>query len=218
MCSGHGKCQCDRCICDDDTSGAFFTGKYCEQFPNEGGPCKILVPHVSCRAFEAEECTEASVDFDLIEVNHTNPILNDLYVCEGQNARGCSFRFSPILEGTLSVYVHLVDGEKELNCPQSLGLIVSGSIFALILLAGVIALLIWKCYIVIQDRREYARYYSHIYFWIFALEANFTFLFFFRFLEEKNTYNFASNENPLHKSPITQYQNPAWEGNTKKTM
>ena len=41
--------------------------------------------------------------------------------------------------------------------------------------------------------------------------------FFFRFLEEKNTYNFASNENPLHKSPITQYQNPAWEGN-KKTM
>ena len=158
ICSGHGKCQCNKCICDTDTSGAFFTGKYCEQFPNEGGPCKILAPHVSCRAFEDEECSEPSVDFDLILVNHTNPILNDQFVCEAQNAKGCTFRFSPILEEALSVYFHVIEGKREFDCPQSLGLIVSGSIFGLILLAGIIALLIWKCYIVIQDRREYARY------------------------------------------------------------
>ena len=95
-------------------------------------------------------------------VNHTNPILNEQFVCEAQNAKGCTFRFSPILEGALSVYFHVIEGKLEFDCPQSLGLIVSGSIFGLILLAGVIALLIWKCYIVIQDRREYARYKTYV--------------------------------------------------------
>ena len=104
----------------------------------------------------------------MIEVNHTNAILQDLFVCEAQNEKGCTFRFSPEpyssatpeyqdYPNSLQIFFHVTDGKRELNCPQALGLIVSGSIFGLILLAGIIALLIWKCYVVVLDRRAYAK-------------------------------------------------------------
>ena len=127
-----------------------------------------MAKHVSCRAFSEQECDFELIDFDMVEVNHTNPILEDKFVCEAVNEKGCTFRFSPELlnfesepeygfENNLQIYFHITDGKKELNCPQSLGLIVSGSIFGLILLAGIIALLIWKCYLVVLDRRAYAK-------------------------------------------------------------
>ncbi len=41
-CSGHGLCQCNRCKCDTDVNGGLFTGQFCEMFPNEIYPCKLL--------------------------------------------------------------------------------------------------------------------------------------------------------------------------------
>lgn len=89
LCSGHGQCKCNQCNCDTDTNGALFTGLYCEKFPGEPKPCKLMAPHVECKAFKnPQECLQ--MDFNLIETNLTS--INNQYVCEAKNENGCNFR------------------------------------------------------------------------------------------------------------------------------
>ena len=86
------------------------------------------------------------------------------------------------------VYLHInPDGGKE-KCPPDLTLTLSVSLGAAILLLGALAILFFKCYIVISDRREYAR-----------------------FVQERDNFKAAINENPLHISPISKFENPMYE-------
>ncbi len=68
-------------------------------------------------------------------------------------------------------------------------LAISLGMLGLIVLLGLLTLLFYKCYIVIEDRREVAN-----------------------FQMQKNNEKFATNENPseIYKSPITEYKNPMY--------
>ena len=81
----------------------------------------------------------------------------------------------------------MVDGQRE-ECPTPLALTLSISVGVIILILGILAILLYFCYIRIQDRREYAR-----------------------FVQERDNYKAAVNENPLHISPITKFENPTYE-------
>ena len=86
------------------------------------------------------------------------------------------------------IYLHINEnGEKE-KCPANLTTTLSLSLGAAILLLGALAILFFKCYIVITDRREYAR-----------------------FIQERDNFKSAIIENPLHVSPITKFENPMYE-------
>ena len=96
-CSGQGKCTCNKCVCDSSAkSEGQFAGEFCEKHPNEGLPCAILAPHVECRAFPQEppqpnkECG-VTLDFELIEVNSTDPVVDKQANCRAFNKKGCSF-------------------------------------------------------------------------------------------------------------------------------
>ena len=102
-----------------------------------------------------------------------------------------SYRFTPMnneQRNRLKIYLHInEDGEKE-KCPASLTLTLSVSLGVAILLLGALAILFFKCYIVISDRKEYAR-----------------------FIQERDNFKSAIIENPLHVSPITKFENPMYE-------
>ena len=74
------------------------------------------------------------------------------------------FRFTPVTNDLekLFIYIHInADGQKE-KCPTSPVLTLSLSLGAAILLLGALSILFFKCYIVITDRREYARHSIYI--------------------------------------------------------
>ncbi len=111
--------------------------------------------------------------------------------CEFDNEAGCRYRFTSRLKPNGQVRVMLLleeDGEKEV-CQNVNAMAISLGMFGLIILLGLLTLLFWKCYIVIDDRRIYAK-----------------------FEKESKELRFAANQNPndIYKSPITEYKNPMY--------
>jgi hypothetical protein len=81
------------------------------------------------------------------------------------------------------------NGAKEI-CPNFISTaIISGSICGLIILIGLLTFLFYKCYIVIDDNRQFARYQKE---------------------EEMLRYATNHNANTMYKSPISTYRNPMY--------
>ncbi len=87
-----------------------------------------------------------------------------------------------------AVLVLQKDGAKEL-CSQVNTLAISASICAVIILIGLLTFLFYKCYIEIDDRRQFAKYQKE---------------------EEMLRYAANHNANFLYKSPTTTYRNPMY--------
>lgn len=81
--------------------------------------------------------------------------------------------------------LHTFDGETEV-CSNSK--IVAGSISAgVILLLGILSIVFYKCFIVIDDRRQYANFRREV---------------------ENMKSGVNQNASELYKSPITKFENP----------
>ena len=48
-------------------NGGLFSGRYCELYPNEVKPCKVLAPKVECQAFETGELNECQNQGNLLK-------------------------------------------------------------------------------------------------------------------------------------------------------
>ena len=177
-----------------------FSGQYCERFPGELQPCKVLSDCVECLAFQSgpeansdQECSAcASLTYrEIVPENITSELSSSGSVCSATNSAGCTFRFtsSLIARDEVIIFLHIIDGEKEVCAKFSVTGITFIALAIIIVLAGIVLALIWKCYIVIDDRRMYAK-----------------------FEKDRKQLQYATNQNPndIYKSPITEYRNPMY--------
>ena len=89
------------------------------------------------------------------------------------------------ITGDAWVVMHTFDGEMEV-CSNSK--IVAGSISAgVVLLLGILSIIFYKCFIVIDDRRQYANFRREV---------------------ENMKSGVNQNASELYKSPITRFENP----------
>jgi len=201
VCAGHGTCRCGECICDPvDTgtiSGNQYVGEKCETDPTGEGPCRGLKPCVECQAFGSgplkEDCQSSCPTFhgrnftiDTKEVEDLDGLFEASQTCSGTNDAGCTFTFSYRMNTTgLWAVLHTRQGESQ-RCPD-LVMPLSLGAGALVLLLGLLSILFYKCYIVIDDRRQYARFQS-----------------------EAQLAKFGINQSGIYKSPITRTVNPMY--------
>jgi len=195
VCSGNGECRCGKCVCRVvEGSSSLYVGEFCEINPAGQGLCAELSGCVECQVFNSgpdkdrcEFCNFETVSMESSEV--------ELYdfdpgsPCTVKNAKGCRYTFSVRMNQTGLVWVvlHTEDGVTQ-QCPP-IGLFAGLGIGAgaLVLLIGLLSILFYKCYIVIDDRRQYAS---------FQKEAD----------RMKSGVN--QNASELYKSPITRFENP----------
>ena len=189
LCSGHGTCSCGSCLCEAvNSTGYQYSGQFCQINPAGDGVCGEVRDCVQCLAFTqaAHQCDcsfslqeREEQDIDSKDYDQGSP-------CEGWNSNGCKFRFSVRLrEGGLEVVLHTKQGRREF-CPNLVTPLSLGA-GALVFLIGIFSIIFYKCYIVIDSKREYAR-----------------------FVKQANAMNFPVNQNSseLYKSPITKFENP----------
>ncbi len=204
VCSGAGECACNKCNCKQDEDGGLFSGTYCEKAPGELEPCLVLKDCVECLAFNSGPLSSGDFDendnpvcplhcmaLEYTEVMPSNATEAVAQACEFENDAGCTYRYTSILspEKQVSVMLLLTDeGEKEV-CPNVNAMAISLGMFGLIVLLGLLTFLIYKCYLVVDDRRIYAK-----------------------FEQEAKQLQYAANQNPndIYKSPITEYKNPMY--------
>ena len=94
------------------------------------------------------------------------------------------------ITGEVWVVLHTYDGETEV-CSNSK--IVAGSISAgVVLLLGILSIVFYKCFIVIDDRRQYANFRREV---------------------ENMKSGVNQNASELYKSPITRFENPMFGKN-----
>lgn len=191
VCSGRGSCECGRCKCSQDQNKNKYTGKYCEECSTcEGQRCTELKDCVECQVFKnskynKRQCLENCGYFDTkivdkIEVN------DKVKQCRIQDDTGCYIIFSYIYNeyGKL-----IVEAEKEKSCAEKVKVWawVAG-VVGTIVLAGLVALIVWKIFTTIHDRREYAK-----------------------FEEERARLKWSRTDNPLYKDATTTFKNPAYK-------
>uniref|UniRef100_A0A668AGL6 Integrin beta n=1 Tax=Myripristis murdjan TaxID=586833 RepID=A0A668AGL6_9TELE len=189
ICNGRGKCECGTCKCTD----AKFQGPTCETCPTCPGVCAEHKECVQCRAFGTGEkkdvCEQKCNDFKLIKVKDRDklPQPNDasypVMHCKERDANDCWFYYTYAVNNNTETEVHVVD---TLDCPAGPDIIpIVAGVVAGIVLIGLALLLIWKLLMIIHDRREFAK-----------------------FEKEKMNAKWDTQENPIYKSPINQFQNP----------
>ena len=175
-------------------SSNVYVGDFCEINPAGQGLCAELSSCVECQVFssgpEKERCEFCK--FEAVFMEASEVTLYDFdpgSPCTVKNDGGCSFTYSVKLNQTGEVWVvlHTSNGVKE-KCPP-IGLYggIGIGAGALVLLIGLLSILVYKCYIVVDDRRQYAS---------FQKEAD----------RMKSGVN--QNASELYKSPITRFENP----------
>ncbi|KAF7657925.1 hypothetical protein LDENG_00020110 [Lucifuga dentata] len=188
-CNGRGKCECGTCKCTDPK----FQGPTCETCPTCPGVCIEHKECVQCRAFGTGEkkdtCERDCSYFTMIKVKDRDklPQPNDasypVMHCKERDANDCWFYYTYAVNNNTEKEVHVVD---TLECPSGPDIIpIVAGVVAGIVLIGLALLLIWKLLMIIHDRREFAK-----------------------FEKEKMNAKWDTQENPIYKSPINQFQNP----------
>lgn len=191
ICSGHGRCRCNRCNCFQQDSGA-YKGTFCQLAPDETFPCQVLEDCVECLAFQSG----ANAENDCRSCGHVYlQTVNDTFmnqtVCFGLDEDDCEFKFFYENGGEMSSIAAFLlsypDGEQR-KCPPRVGLaITGGTLIAALVFLGLLGICFYKIYIVVDDRRQYAK-----------------------FSNEADNLRHASNQNAndMYRSPITLYENP----------
>ncbi|XP_065805012.1 integrin beta-1a isoform X1 [Labrus bergylta] len=188
ICNGRGTCECGICKCTNPK----FQGPTCETCPTCPGVCTQHKECVQCRAFNTgekkESCATDCTDFELIKVKDRDklpqpgdssyPVMH----CKERDANDCWFYYTYAVNNN-KTEVHVV---STLDCPAGPDIIpIVAGVVAGIVLIGLALLLIWKLLMIIHDRREFAK-----------------------FEKEKMNAKWDTQDNPIYKSPINQFQNP----------
>lgn len=186
ICSGNGECKCNKCNC----SGGNL-GKFCEDCPTCKGKCTEYTPCVQCHAFQtgmygANECEANCAQYNIT--------LHETLAVDSGKEKKCSYLDD---ENCLIIFAYTygtaggttaiqVQSEKQCTKPVNILAVILGVIGG-VLLVGILALIVWRIWASIQDRREYSK-----------------------FILSRNDEKWTNNENPLYKQATTTVQNPVF--------
>ncbi|CAG0919657.1 unnamed protein product [Notodromas monacha] len=194
LCSGRGKCECNKCLCHETESGNRYSGKYCQRCNTCPGLCAELRNCVQCQVFKngafkddeeaCNNCTFRAVEVDVLEPNNTS---EDERLCILMDEDGCQFRFAYGTNGANNLQVRV---QRTRTCPPIINImgIVAGVVAAIVAM-GLVFILLWKVLTTIHDRREFAK-----------------------FEEERLKASWEAGENPLYKQATTTFKNPMYGG------
>eukprot|EP00795_Rhopilema_esculentum_P014150 gene14150-5151_t len=183
VCSGHGTCNCGECQCEPG-----YKGTHCELCPSCESHCTENRDCVLCEVFKRGDpaiCNNCTVK--IVMSNATRQARK----CEFQDDDGCyiSFYAGEDAFGNFTIWAN-----PKKTCPKviksepDLLAIVLGIIGGL-LLAAILALLIWKLFVSTYDRFEYSK-----------------------FEKDRLKSKWNKEENPIYKGAKAKYDNPAYAG------
>ncbi|XP_056436342.1 integrin beta-3a [Gadus chalcogrammus] len=187
-CSGRGHCLCGKCECTQ--VGAY--GTTCEKCPTCPDACTIKKDCVECKHFlrgplsdDSETCARICKD----EIEPVDKIINNLNAvnCSYKDDNDCVeyFQYFEDSSGKSILYVM-----KEPDCPQGTAIwVVLLAVAVAVLFLGLAALLIWKLWVTIVDRREFAK-----------------------FNDERAKAKWDTANNPLYKGATSTFTNVTYRG------
>jgi len=202
LCSGHGTCECGECKCEETEEGQ-YSGRYCEDCPTCPGKCDELAPCVQCKYFKSgplmdvvdewgvEECSKCPFDEDhgLVVVEKAEDyIFEDERLCTDLDDDQCRFTYVYGYNNKTGQLQVWVQATKE--CPQVVDIlgIVLGVIGAIVA-AGITLIIMWKIFVEIHDRREFAK-----------------------FEKERREAQWDAGMNPIYKQATSTFKNPTYNG------
>ncbi|XP_029293448.1 integrin beta-3a [Cottoperca gobio] len=191
LCSGRGSCQCGVCQCTQP--GAY--GDTCEKCPTCPDSCTIKKKCVECQHYKRGQytddnscsriCRDEIKVVDELVVHDSNAAAVN---CSYKDEDDCVVHFQYYEDQSGRSILYVV---KEPECPQGADvLVVLLAVTGAILLLGLIGLLIWKLWVTVHDRREFAR-----------------------FEEERAKAKWDTANNPLYKGATSTFTNVAYRGN-----
>ncbi|XP_030845945.1 integrin beta-1-A isoform X1 [Strongylocentrotus purpuratus] len=191
ICNAHGTCTCGACRCDTDSP---FKGPTCFDCATCTGQCEVYQECVQCKAFNSGPLTEEQCDMCTVEVIIVErfPEVDYPYNCSVNHIDNCTIVFIPyFMDGEDAVPVIYV--LEDTVCPR--GPVAPGvdarwvavGLAIAIVLIGILLIILYKCYIMWLDRKEYNEW-----------------------EKEKANAQFSQNENPLYKPASTVHKNPAY--------
>ena len=173
--------------------------------------CRELEACVHCQAFDSssEHCKDCNFDLDFLEndfIEKSSHQFEPESPCVARTSFDCKYKYSgetnqhifnhskqnykPYTSVKLNVtnvwvVLHTFDGTREICSDLVTGLSLGAG--ALVLLIGLLSIFIYKCCIVIDDRRQYANFRKEV---------------------ENMKSGVNQNASELYKSPITRFENP----------
>eukprot|EP00794_Sanderia_malayensis_P003179 gene3179-3650_t len=187
ICSGHGKCDCDKCVCDTG-----YQGTHCQDCPTCPNQCNTFNDCVNCQVFKkglpgvCNNCT-------LLNIVHMNGSLPySQRTCYAPDADGChvAFTYGPDKVGNLTIWLNptkKVCPVVRTKQPDILAIVLG--IIGGLLLAAIVALLVWKLLVSSYDKYEYSK-----------------------FEKERGKSDWNKAENPIYKQAKQKYDNPVYAG------
>jgi integrin beta 1 len=168
------------CNCDKCSCSEGFYGKYCEKCDTCNGLCNHYESYVIKKVVKNEDVE--SVENDTVRVTIVEDLDNIQCVYRyEEEEKKCNVNFQYIINPDRSVNIKAT--KSQCSAPIAAGMLAIIIICA-ILLAGILAILVIKGRNMYRDRREYQDFIK------------------------KQSQGTQSGENPLYKSPVTQYDNP----------
>uniref|UniRef100_A0A8C5HA05 Integrin beta n=1 Tax=Gouania willdenowi TaxID=441366 RepID=A0A8C5HA05_GOUWI len=140
ICNGRGVCECGTCSCTNPK----FQGPTCETCPTCPGVCAEHKDCVQCRVKTRDKLPQPN--------DASYPVMH----CKERDANDCWFYYTFAINNNTEKEVHVVDA---LDCPAGPDIvpIIAGVVVGIVLI-GLALLLIWKLLMIIQDRREFAKF------------------------------------------------------------
>ncbi|XP_074553579.1 integrin beta-3a [Halichoeres trimaculatus] len=188
LCSGRGNCECGVCHCTQP--GAY--GATCEKCPTCPDSCTIKKECVECQHFKRGQymtdnsCSRICKD-EIIVVEELGDKKNAVN-CSYKDENDCVEHFQYYEDDSGKSILYVIE---EPECPEGPNiLVVLLAVAGAILLLGLVALLIWKLVVTINDRKEYAK-----------------------FEEERAKAKWDTANNPLYRGATSTFTNVAYRGN-----
>ncbi|XP_011864288.1 PREDICTED: integrin beta-nu isoform X1 [Vollenhovia emeryi] len=191
VCAGHGYCDCGQCRCNEtDVDGLYYRGMYCESSASAGGS-GLCILYNSCVNVtveypeKAEELCQSNTTLYKTERVDTVDIDDEHYcfVRTVQDRTVCNIPYIYQFQHNKTVILRIADK----TCRTVMhAAFLPAIIFGAVLLFGITGLLMWKSWISMQDRREYAK-----------------------FEQERQRTVYALDENPLFRPAITRFRVPS---------
>ena len=172
LCNDQGECVCGRCECYQDDDNKLFSGKYCQK-------CFSCIDH-NCERFNKIIDKQIADKRDVIkeEDNYTSYLIDDFAIlnnktsfvddanedqfetCEflGNNSCAYTYRYQQNKNGNLILYsIKHGKCQAKVDIKKTAASIVIGT-----LIAGVIALIIWKLFTYWYDKHEFEMFEKQI--------------------------------------------------------
>lgn len=193
VCANHGFCDCGQCRCNvtAPADGLLYRGTYCESSASAGGS-GLCVLYESCVNTTVEEPSmarkfcepEGMAPYQMESVDEVDTGSDHYCIVRTvQDFTVCTIPY--VYQFNKDNTVLLKTGQKVCRTPTHVAF-VPGLIIGAIFILGLILLLIWKCWIAIQDKREYAK-----------------------FEEERKRTVYALQQNPIYRPATTAYMVPS---------